>query len=216
MAKNTHYVVWVGQQPGIYASWPEAERQVKGFSGSKFKGFPSLEAAELAVAGGLGRPVLVMTTPETFAPKTADSGRPKAPYLAVDAAYSHKTRLVEWRGVLVTEQGNQEVFRSMPYSGGSANVGEYLAIIDGIQWIERTMGLQAELPIYSDSVNAQIWVSRKAHSSGVPACREIMDKLSMADRFLQLGGYAKVKQRLPLRDWKTSKWGEIPADFGRK
>ncbi|MNW68715.1 Ribonuclease H [compost metagenome] len=78
------------------------------------------------------------------------------------------------------------------------------------------MGLQAELPIYSDSVNAQIWVSRKAHSSGVPACREIMDKLSMADRFLQLGGYAKVKQRLPLRDWKTSKWGEIPADFGRK
>lgn len=45
-----YYVVWVGKTPGIYSTWPEAERQIKGFPGAKFKSFPTLALAEEAYA----------------------------------------------------------------------------------------------------------------------------------------------------------------------
>lgn len=46
MAKNKFYAVANGRKPGIYSSWPEAEAQVKGYGGAKYKGFVSREAAE--------------------------------------------------------------------------------------------------------------------------------------------------------------------------
>ena len=232
MAKNTHYVVWVGRKPGIYLSWAETERQTKGFSGAKFKGFPLLIQAQQALQEGPdgNAPSASFSAPvsmkmDSGASSASDSvqaskkpsyGRPRAPYLAVDAAYSHKTKLVEWRGVLVTATGQKEVFRSKPYDGGSANVGEYLAIIEGIEWIGNNMQIGSYLPIYSDSLNAQSWVRRKAHASTVSACDAIKQMLAKADSLLQAGLYGLVKKSNPIFDWKTSQWGEIPADFGRK
>lgn len=43
-----HYVVWVGVQPGIYDNWTDAEKQVKRYSGAKFKSYPSYAEAETA------------------------------------------------------------------------------------------------------------------------------------------------------------------------
>src|SRR5690606_40925328 len=37
MASKKHYVVWVGRTPGIYDNWHEAERQVKGHPGAKYR-----------------------------------------------------------------------------------------------------------------------------------------------------------------------------------
>lgn len=34
-----YYAVRKGQHPGIYTSWPEAQKEVSGFSGAEFKGF---------------------------------------------------------------------------------------------------------------------------------------------------------------------------------
>ena len=48
MAKKKWYVVWKGKKPGIYSTWAECEKQVKGFKGAKFKSFPSYEEAEAA------------------------------------------------------------------------------------------------------------------------------------------------------------------------
>lgn len=39
MAKKKFYAIAAGREPGIYTSWPEAEAQVKGFAGARFKGF---------------------------------------------------------------------------------------------------------------------------------------------------------------------------------
>jgi len=46
MAKKKFYAVASGRKPGIYTSWPEAEAQVKGYGGAKYKGFPSRFEAE--------------------------------------------------------------------------------------------------------------------------------------------------------------------------
>jgi len=38
----------MGRKPGVYASWPECESHVSGFSGAKFKGFTNRHAADQA------------------------------------------------------------------------------------------------------------------------------------------------------------------------
>jgi len=48
MAVQKYYVVWQGKIPGIYTSWAEAERQIKGFPAAKFKSFKSKQEAEAA------------------------------------------------------------------------------------------------------------------------------------------------------------------------
>ncbi len=50
------YVIWAGHKPGIYTTWAETERLVKGFPNAKFKSFPSLVLAEEAFAQGAGAP----------------------------------------------------------------------------------------------------------------------------------------------------------------
>jgi ribonuclease HI len=48
MAKSTkkYYAIAVGRKPGIYTNWPDAQAQVKGFPGAKFKGFGTKVAAQ--------------------------------------------------------------------------------------------------------------------------------------------------------------------------
>ncbi len=45
-AKKKYYAIAVGRKPGIYQKWSEAELQVKGFKGAKFKGFYTKSEAE--------------------------------------------------------------------------------------------------------------------------------------------------------------------------
>ena len=40
-----YYAVKVGKNPGIYETWAECEKQVKGFKGSKYKKFPTYDEA---------------------------------------------------------------------------------------------------------------------------------------------------------------------------
>ena len=51
-SKSKFYAVAAGRAPGIYSTWAECERQVKGFSGAKFKSFKTREEASAFVCGG--------------------------------------------------------------------------------------------------------------------------------------------------------------------
>lgn len=46
MAKKNYYVVLVGRTPGIYTNWEDCEKQVKGYKGSKYKGFKTIQEAQ--------------------------------------------------------------------------------------------------------------------------------------------------------------------------
>lgn len=43
-----YYVVWQGEKPGIYDSWPQCQAQVKGRKDAQFMGFASFEEASKA------------------------------------------------------------------------------------------------------------------------------------------------------------------------
>ncbi|MDK2786695.1 MAG: ribonuclease H-related protein, partial [Thermotoga sp.] len=46
-----YYAVRKGRVPGIYESWEEAEKQVKGFPGAEYKSFEKIEYAKAYLEG---------------------------------------------------------------------------------------------------------------------------------------------------------------------
>ena len=68
--------------------------------------------------------------------------------------------------------------------------------------------------IYSDSVNAMLWVSKKQCKTKLertPQTAELYDIIARAEAWLRTHAV-----KTPILKWETKKWGEIPADFGRK
>ena len=52
MAKNKFYVVWQGQQTGIFTDWETCRQQVQGVAGAKYKSFATRSEAEAAFKSG--------------------------------------------------------------------------------------------------------------------------------------------------------------------
>ena len=48
--KQKYYVVWQGNEPGIYENWADCQKQVAGVSDAKYKSFETLEEAQQAFA----------------------------------------------------------------------------------------------------------------------------------------------------------------------
>ena len=207
MAKNNFYVVWSGRQIGVFASWDECRQQVEGFQGAKYKGFPTREAAESAFKNGPDK-----SDDETVKSwESLPEGTPKPDLnaIAVDAACSGNPGKMEYRGVYVAT--GTEIFKSPVFEGGTNNIGEFLAIVHCLAWQQKK---HTSLPIYSDSVNGQKWVSQGLCRTKLvqnEKNRYLFEVIARAEKWLHDNTF-----RVPIRKWRTEIWGEIPADFGRK
>lgn len=219
MAKKNQkkfYVVFEGTKTGIFKTWAQCEAQVKGVSGAKFKSYPTLQEAEQAFADKE-----VATKPKkpkkTTPVVSKEDTNPNLPlhYLACDASFLGNDKKLEYRVVEVFGNDVTEVHRSDIFIGGSANVGEFCALLDTVVWAIKN-GKQ-DLPIYSDSRNAQKWVSQRKTNSNVEMSEKLEKHFTARSEALVAGKYDKYLAQVEIRDWKTKVWGlEIPADFGRK
>ncbi|MBN8583242.1 MAG: ribonuclease H family protein [Anaerolineae bacterium] len=207
MARQKYYVVWKGRKTGIFTSWAECEKQVKGFVGAQFKSFESEVDAEAAYLANY----------DDYIGKASSSGmwktasiKPLLPSICVDAACSGAPGVLEYRGVN-TETGD-EIFRAGPYADGTNNVGEFLAIVHALTWQEKH---NLHIPIYSDSENAIAWVNtgqcrtKLKHTSKNAIIFAI---IRSAENWLAENELSEDK----ILKWDTPLWGENPADFGRK
>jgi len=213
MAKNKFYVVWQGRNPGIYSSWEACEKEIAGCNGAKFKGFPDRLSAETAFKEGpekyWGKDIV------PFIDLSTAKEQPLSPAIAVDAACAGNPGKMEYQGVFVdlsTQPATRHnLFKSPSFENGTNNIGEFLAIVHALA-LEKKNGWN--LPIYSDSVNAQIWVKQKK-------CKTKLQRNAKNDYLFQLIERAENwlianTVEVPVLKWKTEIWGEIPADFGRK
>lgn len=220
MKKKRWYVVWAGHNPGIYDDWADAREQIEGFPQARYKGFDSSEEATAAYRGGLrsergelGRLLAGAGDNSRKQPDQTQSWR-RFPEVdstawAVDASCLGNPGRMEYRGVDLAT--GQEIFRVGPFEGGTNNIGEFLAIV-------HALALQAQRGeshrIYSDSVSGMAWVRRrKANTKLKPTEKNarLMQMITRAELWL-----ASHATSTPVLKWDTDRWGEIPADFGRK
>lgn len=240
MAKPKYYVVWVGKEPGIYTSWPACQAQTSQFEGAKFKSYESRNEAEAAYRAGwkksLGQAAAAKSA--TASAGAASSGRkgsegggPKAASTAAGAKSGGLTAAgaaaidynsisvdvgtrgnpgpVEYKGV-DTKTGDV-LFSHGPISKGTNNLGEFLAIVHGLAYLQK---LGSDKTIYSDSVNAIKWVKQKDVSTTLPRDESTAEMWRLVDRaveWLRTNTY-----RNKVIKWQTKEWGEIKADYGRK
>lgn len=233
MPRARYYVVWVGREPGIYRDWAQCHAQVDGFSGARYRSFPDAAQAERAWVEAGGDP-MPLDEQELLGPSVPDEplasprstssvrkgrrkdgrkggrkGGPVPGSIAVDAACSGNPGPMEYRGVEIDT--GAELFRVGPMRGTN-NIGEFLAIVHGLAWL-REQGRVG--PLYTDSRIAMGWVTRGrarttlARSTRTESAWQLLDR---AQRWLARAGPGDVE----IRKWPTRRWGEIPADFGRK
>ncbi len=225
MAKSKFYVVWHGVTPGIYTTWAECKAQISGVKESVYKSFSTREEAEEAYNSSpyiyiaRAKKVIDSKQPTTNdrvpSPPTnrTDTVLPlpievQAEALAVDAACSGNPGPMEYRGVYL--RTGQVIFHFGPVHGTN-NIGEFLAIVHALALLKQK---RLDIPIYSDSRNAILWVKQKKCKTKLertPRTEELYRLIERAEKWLKENKYTTS-----ILKWETSRWGEVPADFGRK
>ncbi|MEM9887244.1 MAG: ribonuclease H family protein [Bacteroidota bacterium] len=205
--KKKYYVVWQGNQPGIYESWTECQLQIKGFPNAKYKSFSSLEAAKAAYGGDYESAI----DRKTKAAKIVDEAAKEKiiwKSISVDAACSGNPGVMEYQGV-DTATGFQFFYQK--FSLGTNNIGEFLAIVHCLAMQKKQA---TNLPIYSDSKIAIGWVKKAKVNTKLARnskTKLLYDLIERGENWLKNNDF-----RVPILKWETKEWGEIPADFGRK
>jgi ribonuclease HI len=128
--------------------------------------------------------------------------------LSVDAGYSSKTGVMDYRGVW-TDTG--EVWFEKVYSVGTNNIGEFLAIVHALAQMKKE-GMNN--PVYTDSNTAIAWVRKKAVNTKLELnenTNSLWKVIRRAEQWLKDNEYENE-----ILKWHTSEWGEIKADYDRK
>ena len=203
MKKNKFYVVWVGNKTGVFKSWVECQLAVKNYKGSKYKSFIEKDKAEKAFMEGY----------EAYYNKKKyshhDESIPTNNAICVDAASSGNPGIMEYQGVDILTK--KVLFKMGPYKNATNNIGEFLALVHGIAYLEKK---KKNKIIYSDSKTAINWVKKKKCKTTLKKNsenKEVFELISRAIKWLNTNKY-----NVNVLKWDTKLWGEIPADFGRK
>ena len=208
--KKKYYVVWVGVSPGIYDSWEACNLQIKGYPAAKYKSFKSKTEAEDAFSNHFSESIKKKTSSKKNIEDLEFSKEIVWKSMSVDAACSGNPGKMEYRGV--DTKNKDEIFHLGPFDGGTNNVGEFLALVHGLAYLKK-IG-DDKLPIYSDSKIAIGWVAKKKSKTKLVKTSKNSILFKMIDRaeaWLKANTYKN-----PILKWETKRWGEIPADFGRK
>lgn len=202
MSKQKFYVVWKGNNPGVYQSWEKCQNEIKNVNGALFKSFASFEEAKKAFDQGYEE------YKQSLDYKNISDG-PELNSISVDAASSGNPGIMEYQGV---DTNTKEIlFKMGPFNNATNNIGEFLALVHGIAVLEKKSEKKI---IYSDSITAMSWVRKKHCQTKLKRNEENEEVFVLVERaitWLKENNYSIV-----IKKWDTKNWGEIPADFGRK
>lgn len=214
-----YYVVFKGHNPGVYDDWEEVKLQTDGFPEAVFKSYPSSEEAASAFRNYSGVEdrkdlfrILSATRPKEQE-KSQDSIKenPEVDWdaWAVDASCLGNPGKMEYRGVDL--KTGKVIFQMGPFEDATNNIGEYLALVHAMA----LMAKKGEYHnIYSDSRTAISWLKKKKINTKLkPTQRnsKVFELLARASVWVNTHQFPGN-----IMKWQTERWGEIPADYGRK
>lgn len=221
-----YYVVFRGHNPGVYDNWDEVKEQTNGFPGALFKGYTTSEEATEAYRNFTGTEDrdelfrIISTAVRGSGRETAEKDKGDLEGIlsnpeidpdawAVDASCLGNPGTMEYRGVEI--KTGRVIFQKGPFQDATNNIGEYLALVHAMALMAQTGDYHN---IYSDSKTAiSWWRNRKIKTTLQPTerNRKVFELLARASVWVNTHQFpAKVMK------WQTERWGEIPADFGRK
>ena len=220
--KKKYYVVWNGLKTGVFSSWKECESLIRGVEGALYKSFDTEEEANRAYSSNpyefIGNKSAKQTVSKAGGLQDVPTDRTdtvlplpmevEAEALAVDAACSGNPGMMEYRGIYL--RTGQVVFHYGPVFGTN-NISEFLAIVHALALLKKK---QSNMTIYSDSRNAIMWVKNKTCKTKLERnerTEALFEMIARAESWLRNNNYYNR-----IVKWETSRWGEIPADFGRK
>jgi len=208
LAKKKYYVVWEGLNTGIYESWSDCQQQIKGYPNARYKSFKTYAEAEEAYGGAAADFIGINKKPSIN--RLSEDAKNDIVWdsISVDAACSGNPGKMEYQGV---DTQTEFQFFHQQFPLGTNNIGEFLAIVHALAMFKRE---QKTTAIYTDSKIAMGWVKAKT-------CRTKLKRNAQTAGLFQL--VKRAEDWLKANDfpnrilkWETKKWGEIPADFGRK
>ena len=202
MNKQKYYVVWKGNNPGVYKSWEKCQYEIKNIKGALFKSFGDIEEAQKAYEMGYDKYKKNLKKDHVIDGPILNS-------ISVDAASSGNPGVMEYQGV--DTETKKILFQMGPFSNATNNIGEFLALVHGIAILEKDLKKKI---IYSDSITAMSWVRKKRCQTKLVRSKENEEVFVLIDRailWLKENKYSAI-----IKKWETKNWGEIPADFGRK
>lgn len=189
--------IWIGQ---LVKKWWTVSME------PLFKSFSSLTEAENAYGTNSGS-VLSQKTNSKSTPSSKKTVI-LTPSISVDAACSGNPGVMEYQGV---DTHTKEVLFHKKFQLGTNNIGEFLALVHGLAFLKKN---GSDIPIYSDSVNALLWIKNKKCKTTLVKnnkTTELFETIARAEEWLKNNTWKNQ-----LIKWETESWGEIPADFGRK
>lgn len=226
-----YYVVFRGFNPGVYDNWEETKEQTNGFPGALYKSYSSSEEAADAFRNYSGEDdlkdlqILLNIIHETSVsthnthyssrqqltqpifPPTNPEIDPEA--WAVDAACAGNPGVMEYRCVNLAN--GEVMFHMGPYNDATNNIGEYLALVHAMALMTQRREYHN---IYSDSKTALSWWRNKKVKTKLkqtPENAKVFELLARASVWVNTHHFP-----MKVMKWQTDRWGEIPADFGRK
>ena len=215
-----YYVVWTGRHPGVYDDLNYAMEQVDDYPGASFKSYASAQEASDAFRKGTARSDrndvggLLLNAQRHNIPEAGKPDYMQFPEIdlngwAVDAACAGNPGRMEYRGVeLMT---GREIFRIGPFEKSTNNIGEFLAIVHALALMAN---LGERHTIYSDSVTGMSWVRNRKVKTQLKRDASTEKSFQMMER--ALSWLNTHSYDVKIRKWDTDRWGEVPADFGRK
>lgn len=171
MAKK-YYAVKQGHSPGVYETWGECEKQVKGFSGASHKSFPTKAEAEEFI--GL--------TSDKFENNIVDlqTNKPSDVIAYVDGSYEDSVKLFSY-GLVIFHNGNELHFAekyNTPDLIEMRNVaGEIMGAQKAMQYcIDNNI---PSMDLYYDYEGIEKWCTSKwkANKAGTKAYKAFYDKI---------------------------------------
>lgn len=190
MAEQKRYVVWEGKEQGIFASRDEVKSLVLGVKGAKYKAFPTPQLAQEALTAGREPYYQTQKKPDLQTLPFVKTS------IAVDAACSSATGVMEYQGIDLVS--GQQIFHAY-FPQGTNNIGEFLAIVHGLSWLEKEK--KTDYALYSDSKTAMSRVQQgKCKTSLAPqsAAEALFTVIKRAEKRL-----SEHQIKVPVLKWNT-------------
>lgn len=190
MKNEKYYVVWKGHKIGIYYNWYDCKKQVNGYNGAEFKSYDSMEEAKKYFVEYFDN-----TTKFQYSPYSTKS-------FVVSGYCDNNFGKISFKTKLVSS--DKAIFKELSIMG-TKNIADLIAIIEAVKLSKK---IKRNLPIYTSSKTAIVWIKNKKCNHSLFYSKMTKDTFLLIDEIDKWLLNNEIENNIIL--WDSNAWGEFP------